>query len=208
MAILIPPEKLLALYAEGLFPMADGKGRIRLYSPDPRGILPLDRFKIPRGARREVADPAWDFRVDSAFEHVISACADRAETWIDPVIARSYLALHRAGRAHSVEVWRDGRLAGGLYGVRIGGAFFGESMFHHLPGASKAALAWLATLLRAGGFVLLDTQWTTPHLALFGGVEIPRADYLGLLAGALRLPGTPGLAALARKFPRPSPGQP
>ncbi len=128
-------------------------------------------------------------RVDTAFAEVMQACAKRADTWIDDTITRSYLALHRLGHAHSVEVWREGQLAGGLYGVKLGAAFFGESMFHTVPGASKVALAHLVDRLKKGGFSLLDTQWITPHLELFGAVEIPRKEYLELLAASLEREG-------------------
>ena len=187
MATLIPPEELLSLYSAGWFPMAMGDGSIRCFSPDPRGILPLDAFRIPHGAKRTLRDPRWEVRMDTAFEEVIRACAARRDTWIGEIIVQSYLALHRAGHAHSLEIWRDGSLAGGLYGVRIGGAFFGESMFHSVPGASKVALVCLAGRLRKGGFQLLDTQWTTPHLVQFGAISIPRREYLHLLHLAIRV---------------------
>lgn len=186
MATQIPPEQLLGLYASGWFPMAMTDGSIRCFSPDPRGIIPLEGFHIPHGARKTLRDPAWELRFDTAFEQVIRACAQREETWIDEVIIRSYTTLHLAGHAHSVEVWRDGHLAGGLYGVRLGAAFFGESMFSAVPGASKLALVRLVERLRTGGFLLLDTQWTTPHLERFGACSLPREDYLQQLAQALR----------------------
>jgi leucyl/phenylalanyl-tRNA--protein transferase len=186
MATLIPPEELLALYASGWFPMAEADGSIRCYSPDPRGILPLDGFHTPHGSKKILRDPAWTLRIDMDFERVIRACALRKETWIDETIVQSYLALHRAGCAHSVEVWRDGHLAGGLYGVQLGSAFFGESMFSICPGASKVALVRLVETLRMGQFLLLDIQWTTPHLAGFGARAIPRKEYLNLLRKAIR----------------------
>jgi len=167
--------------------MAD-PGGLRLFSPDPRAIIPLEGFHIPHGTRRTLRDPAWEVHLDTAFEKVMRACAEREETWIDETIFRSYVALHRAGHAHSVEVWRDGELAGGLYGVRIGAAFFGESMFHRAAGASKVALCRLVAMMKKGNFRLLDTQWVTPHLAKFGAVEIPRADYLQILAAAIESP--------------------
>jgi leucyl/phenylalanyl-tRNA---protein transferase len=187
MATLIPPEELLSLYSAGWFPMAMADGSIRCFSPDPRGILPLDAFHIPHGAKRTLRDPRWEVRLDTAFEQVVRACANRRDTWIDETIVRSYVALHRTGHAHSLEIWREGRLAGGLYGVRIGGAFFGESMFYQVPGASKVALVCLAARLRKGGFKLLDTQWITPHLAQFGAISIPRKEYLPLLQVAIRV---------------------
>lgn len=167
--------------------MAMPDGSIRCFSPDPRGILPLEDFHIPHGARRTLRDPEWEVRLNTSFEHVVRACSNRRETWINETIIQSYVGLHRAGHAHSVEIWRNGMLAGGLYGVRIGGAFFGESMFHHIPGASKVALVVLATRLRKGGFQLLDTQWTTPHLVQFGATSIPRREYLHRLQIAIRV---------------------
>lgn len=158
-----------------------GEDGIRLFSPDPRGILPLDGFRIPHGTRATLRDPAWEVRIDTAFEEVMLGCSEREETWIDETIFWSYLLLHRTGHAHSVEVWRDGALAGGLYGVRIGAVFFGESMFHRIGGASKVALCRLMEILRGGGFGLVDTQWVTPHLATFGAVEISRMTYLAEL---------------------------
>jgi leucyl/phenylalanyl-tRNA---protein transferase len=168
--------------------MADG-GRIRWYSPNPRGIIPLDRFHVPSRLARVIRQGRFEIRADSAFRQVIEACAaDRDEgTWISDEIVESYCALHEAGRAHSIEAWSDGRLAGGLYGVALGGAFFGESMFHHVRDASKVALAALVDRLRSQGFALLDVQWVTPHLETFGAIEIPRRRYLMMLEEALRL---------------------
>ena len=184
MANIIPPKILLELYGQGLFPMAGPDG-LQLFSPDPRGIIPIDGFHIPHGTRRTLRARAWEVRLDSAFDQVLLACAEREETWIDETIFHSYYELHRLGQAHSVEVWLDGMLAGGLYGVRLGAAFFGESMFHRVTGASKVALCHLVKMLRQGGFLLLDTQWVTPHLATFGAIEIPRAAYQKLLADAV-----------------------
>lgn len=186
--MLIPPEVLLAAYRQGVFPMAVGPGDIRWFSPQRRGILPIADFHVPHGTRRALRDPAWEIRVDTAFEEVMRACADRAETWIDDVILGSYVLLHELGHAHSVEVWRGGELAGGLYGVAIGSAFFGESMFHRATNASKVALVWLVRILREGGFQLLDTQWTTAHLAQFGACEVSRPQYLRMLQRALAEP--------------------
>lgn len=162
-----------------------GEGELRLYSPDPRGIFPLGGFRVPHGAVKTLRDPAWEIRLDSDFAGVVRGCAAGRDTWIDETIFHSYCALHRAGQAHSVEVWRGGELAGGLYGVRLGAAFFGESMFHRVTGASKVALCCLVVMLRKGKFQLLDTQWVTPHLARFGAVNVPRAVYLRMLASAL-----------------------
>lgn len=188
MAILIPPDELLGLYAGGWFPMAMEDGSVRCYSPDPRGIIPLDAFHIPHGTRKTLRDPAWEIRTDTVFERVIRACGKRHDTWIDETIVQSYLALHHAGHAHSLEIWREGKLAGGLYGVRIGAAFFGESMFHTVSGASKVALVRLVERLNAAGYTLLDTQWTTPHLVQFGATEISRKEYLAHLAKSVNLP--------------------
>jgi leucyl/phenylalanyl-tRNA--protein transferase len=181
----LPPELLLEAYAAGMFPMGMPDGTIRWYSPDPRGILPLEGFHTPRGLKRALALPCWEIRIDTDFMGVLKACAAREETWITEGIARSYGKLFETGHAHSVEVWKDGELAGGLYGVALGGAFFGESMFHRVTDASKVALWHLVRILRNGGFTLLDTQWTTTHLEQFGAVEIPRADYLKRLGDAV-----------------------
>lgn len=186
MANTIPPDLLLDFYRKGMFPMAVD-GELRLFSPDPRGILPIEGFHVPHGTLPVLRDSRWDVRIDTSFEEVVRGCAGREETWIDGTILRSCLALHTMGHAHSVEVWRDGELAGGLYGVAIGGAFFGESMFHVVPGASKVALCRLNDLLLKGGFLLHDTQWVTPHLSRFGGREIPRGEYMELLGRALEV---------------------
>lgn len=184
----IDPELLLRAYALGWFPMGTGRhGRIEWFSPDPRGILPLDGFRVPSRLARVVRQGRFDVRIDTAFEAVMRACAARDETWITEDILASYVALHRLGFGHSVETWQDGVLVGGLYGVSIGGAFFGESMFHTVTDASKVALVALVERLHARGYVLLDTQWVTPHLAQFGGVEIHRAEYLERLSAALPL---------------------
>jgi leucyl/phenylalanyl-tRNA--protein transferase len=186
MAIMIHAKELIGMYASGWFPMANHDGEIRIFSPDPRGILPLEAFHIPHGTMRVVHDVRWDVRLDTAFADVLRGCADRKETWIDDRIFASYLELHQRGQAHSVEVWRDEHLAGGLYGVSLGAAFFGESMFHRTSGASKVALVRLVEILKAGGFQLLDIQWVTPHLRQFGAIEIPKQKYLGALTKAVR----------------------
>lgn len=185
MANMIPPELLLDFYRKGIFPMAVD-GEMRLFSPNPRGIIPLDEFRIPHGTRKTLKDPAWQLKLNTAFHEVIVGCAERDETWIDEGIFQSYTALHDLGHAHSIEIWRDGLLAGGLYGVQIGGVFFGESMFHRVPGASKVAICRLVEMMRAGGFLLLDTQWVTSHLEKFGAKEIARSEYLDLLNAALK----------------------
>jgi leucyl/phenylalanyl-tRNA---protein transferase len=182
----ISADLLLHAYRNGVFPMAIDGGEIGWFSPDPRALIPLDdRFHIPHGLKRTLKKGEFDIRIDSAFREVLAGCARRKETWINPVICDSYLNLHRLGVAHSVEAWQGSRLVGGLYGVAVGGAFFGESMYHEVTDASKVALHSLVQRLRARGFTLLDTQWTTPHLAKFGAYEVPRRVYLERLKAAL-----------------------
>lgn len=165
--------------------MAD-KGEILWFSPERRGLIPLDgRFHIPHGLRRALRRQPFEIRWNTAFTRVMEGCAEREETWIDPVILASYGKLHELGFAHSVEAWDDDGLQGGLYGVSIGRAFFGESMFSRRTDASKIALVALVGRLREAGFQLLDTQWLTPHLQTFGAYEVPRAQYLKLLAKAI-----------------------
>lgn len=181
-------EMLLSAYCSGAFPMAvNARGDIRWFAPDPRGIIPLDeRFHIPHGLQRTLKKQPFTITVDQEFEPVIRHCSTmHGETWISGEIIRAYCELHALGFAHSVEARKDGALVGGLYGVHIRGAFFGESMFHHATDASKCALVALVQRLRAGGFTLLDTQWITPHLQQFGACEIPQANYHQLLAEAL-----------------------
>lgn len=181
-------ELLLAAYASGAFPMAEQDGRIAWYSPDPRCVLEFERFHVPRTLRQTIRQGRFELRIDTAFEAVIDGCAAREEgTWIDARIRAAYVRLHRDGFAHSVECWKDDALAGGLYGVALGGAFFGESMFHRVRDASKVALVALMERLRRRGYVLVDTQWCTPHLRRFGAIEIPRREYLRRLRAALRL---------------------
>jgi leucyl/phenylalanyl-tRNA--protein transferase len=190
---MLPVDLLVSAYASGWFPMAVGDGDIRWFSPDPRGIIPLDTFHVSTRLARVVRRGSFRIEINRDFDKVIRACAEAerddedAGTWIDQEILDSYGAMHRAGYAHSVEAWRDGKLAGGLYGVALGGAFFGESMFHRVTDASKVALVALVERLRERGFTLLDTQWTTEHLEQFGAVDIPRGQYLRLLGEALRL---------------------
>jgi leucyl/phenylalanyl-tRNA---protein transferase len=189
----IPTELLLAAYASGWFPMADEDGVISWYSPDPRGILPLDDFHVPSRLQRVLRRGAVQIEIDTAFEEVMRACAQAERepgdsgTWISEEIIESYCALHQQGYAHSVEVRQSGTLVGGLYGVALGGAFFGESMFHRITDASKVALVALVQRLRSRGFVLLDTQWVTAHLQQFGAAEIPRPAYLKRLDESLKL---------------------
>lgn len=187
MAPVLDPALVVRAYREGIFPMAVEDGRIGWFSPDPRGIIPLDTFHIPARLARVIRQGRYDVVVDRDFAGVMRACAERPGegTWISDEIIDAYTALHRLGIAHSVEARREGRLVGGLYGVHLGGAFFGESMFHRETDASKVALAALVDRLRRHGFVLLDTQWVTPHLEQFGAVEIPRAEYLRRLKAAL-----------------------
>ena len=179
---MISADLLLHAYRQSVFPMALEAGEIAWFSPDPRAILPLDTFHLPHGLRRALKRGGFEIRIDTAFERVMQQCAARRETWINDEIIASYCNLHRLGYAHAVETWLGDELVGGLYGVALGGAFFGESMFHTVSDASKVALHALVERLRAKRFSLLDTQWLTPHLQLFGAVEIPRAAYRELLA--------------------------
>lgn len=194
------PEELLACYARGVFPMAEARDdpRVFLVEPDQRGVIPLNRFHIPTRLRRTVRGEPFQVRVDTAFAAVLDACAasapGREDTWINDPIRRLYLELHARGQAHSLECWEGEVLVGGLYGVTLGGAFFGESMFSRVRDASKVALVHLVARLRLGGWGLLDAQFLTEHLSQFGAVETPQAAYLRLLRPALRL--TPDTSAL------------
>ncbi len=167
--------------------MAMEDGEIGWFSPDPRAIIPLDRFHVPHGLKRALRKAEFEIRIDHAFEKVMRACAAREQTWINDEILESYCALHRGGVAHSVEAWREGELVGGLYGVALGGAFFGESMFHTATDASKIALHALVERMQTRGYSLLDTQWMTPHLKTFGAIEISRPAYLRRLAASLKI---------------------
>jgi len=195
MAVRLTPDLLVQAYAIGIFPMAESADDPDIFWVDPeqRGVLPLDSFHVSRKLRRTVRQNVFEVRCDTAFEAVVRSCAQptelRPKTWINEEIVRLYDALFRRGAAHSVEVWYGGRLVGGLYGVALGGAFFGESMFSRATDASKVALVHLVARLKAGGFVLLDTQFVTEHLEQFGAVEIPRAEYRRRLAAALRVQG-------------------
>jgi len=190
----LTPEMLLRAYAMGVFPMARTRDDPRLYwiDPDLRGILPLEGFHIPRSLKKVLRRAPFDIRVDTAFEAVMGGCAestlDRPDTWINDEIVRLFVELHRLGLAHSVEAWEGDHLVGGLYGLGLGGAFFGESMFSRIAEASKVALVHLVARLKVGGFQLLDTQFVTEHLTHFGAVEIPRDDYMRRLTGALEVP--------------------
>jgi len=187
----IPSDLLISAYATGWFPMAV-EGEIRWFSPDPRGIFPLDAFHLPKRLARVVRQGSFRIEIDRAFEDVMRACAaeDRDPldpgTWINEEIIESYVALHERGFAHSVEAWQEDQLVGGLYGVSLRGAFFGESMFSRETNASKVALVALIERLRSRGYLLLDTQWVTPHLQQFGATEIPREDYLRRLERSLK----------------------
>ena len=162
-------------------------GSISWYAPDPRAVFPLDGFHVPRSLARTIRRGVYEVRVDTAFREVMLGCAEREETWISGEVLRAYAALHRLGLAHSVEAWQGSELKGGLYGVALGGAFFGESMFSRATDASKVALVALVERLRARGYTLLDTQWVTDHLLRFGAVEIPRVEYERRLVAALQL---------------------
>jgi len=190
-APVLTPELLLRAYAEGLFPMADRRDDPALYwvSPELRGVIPLNEFHVPRRLARTTRSGRFQVTADRAFGEVMQACAapgpGREQTCINDEILRLYMALHTSGHAHSVECWQDGELVGGLYGVTLGAAYFGESMFSHARDASKVALVHLVELLRQGSFVLLDTQFLTGHLARFGAREISRDEYLALLHHAI-----------------------
>jgi len=183
----LDPRLLLQGYATGIFPMADSRDAEDLFWVEPRSraILPLDGFHLSRSLRRTVQRGTFTVTRDRAFGAVIAACANRSETWINGEIEQAMLALHASGHAHSIEVWKDDALAGGLYGVSLGRAFFGESMFSRETDASKVALAWLVARLKAGNFTLLDCQFMTEHLASLGAVTVPRATYVALLSAAL-----------------------
>ena len=187
----IPTDLLLKAYASGVFPMAESADDPEVFwvRPETRGVLPLDGFHVPKSLRKTVRQRPFDLRIDTDFEAVIDACAEsragRRSTWINGPIREAYLELNRMGHAHSVEAWRGERLVGGLYGVRLGSAFFGESMFSRETDASKVCLVFLVERLRERGFKLLDTQFTTEHLKRFGAVDVPRRRYETMLAQAL-----------------------
>lgn len=189
------PNELLDCYRRGVFPMADSRDDPRLFlvDPDLRGVLPLDRFHLSKSLRKTIRRDDFEIRIDTSFSRVMELCAesapDRPNTWINSPILNLYSALHRSGNAHSVEAWREGELVGGLYGVSLKGAFFGESMFSRATDASKVALAHLVARLRAGGYRLLDTQFVTSHLETFGVEEVPRDDFHVLLKDAMQADG-------------------
>lgn len=198
----LSPETLIAAYAHGVFPMGVSAraSLLRWMEPDRRGILPLDGFHIARSLLRLRRQGTFRFSADTAFDAVIDGCANRPETWINPPIRRVFAELHAMGLAHSIEVWEGETLAGGVYGLALGGVFFAESMFSARTGGSKMALSELVARLRLGGFALLDTQYLTPHLATLGGVEVPRAAFRQILARALAVPADP-VAAFAPQNP-------
>jgi len=191
MTFRLDTAELLRCYRRGVFPMAESHDDPRLFLVDPdfRGIIPLDAFHVPRRLARTVRQEVYSTSVNRAFSRVMERCAapapGRENTWINPIITNLYTALHREGHAHSVEVWQDGRLVGGLYGVALGGAFFGESMFSRATDASKVALVHLVARLRRQGYTLLDAQFHNPHLEQFGLIEVVRLDFKSLLADAL-----------------------
>jgi leucyl/phenylalanyl-tRNA--protein transferase len=191
-AISLDPQTLLAAYGQGLFPMADHDGEVRWYTADPRGIIPLETFHVPRTLdklwRKSPGEGGFEIRINHDFETTMRACREGRDegSWISQELIAAYVRLHELGFAHSVEAWKQGKLAGGLYGVGVGGAFFGESMFHRVRDASKVALVHLVERLRQRGYALLDTQAATPHLQKFGCIEIPAEDYLARLRRALR----------------------
>lgn len=189
-AITLEPETLLEAYCRGAFPMTDSDGQIRWYTADPRGIIPLDRFHVPQSLDQFIRSASFPFelRVDSDFEATMRACmsARPGRTWISEPLIQAYARLHELGFAHSVEAWKQGKLVGGLYGVSIGGAFFGESMFHTERDASKVALVHLVGRLRQRGYELLDSQAATDHLRRFGCIEVPAKQYMRLLEKAIQ----------------------
>ena len=204
----LDPRLLLQGYATGIFPMADSRDADDLFWVEPRNraILPLDRFHLSRSLRRTLRSGMFEVTHDRDFAAVITACADREETWINGELERAMLALHQSGHAHSIEVRRDGELVGGLYGVKLGRAFFGESMFSRMTDASKVALAWLVARLKVGNFTLLDCQFMTDHLASLGAVSVPRETYVALLSAALGGVGSAGDPVTSGVSSRAPPG--
>lgn len=187
----LDPRMLLRGYAAGIFPMADSRDASDIFWVEPRNraIIPLSDFHVSRSLAKTIRSGQFSVTRDRAFHDVLLACAERDETWINQVIERATLGLHAVGHAHSIECWSDGELVGGLYGVKLGRAFFGESMFSRRTDASKVALAWLVARLRVGHFTLLDCQFITPHLASLGAVTVSREHYVGLLSAALSSAG-------------------
>jgi leucyl/phenylalanyl-tRNA--protein transferase len=203
----LDPRLLLQGYATGIFPMADSRDAAELFWVEPRNraIIPLNRFHLSHSLRRTLRSGRFRVTHDQDFAAVITACADREETWINAELERAMLALHGSGHAHSIEVWNGEQLAGGLYGVRLGRAFFGESMFSRMTDASKVALAWLVARLKVGNFTLLDCQFMTEHLASLGAISVPRETYVALLSAALgggAAVGAPAAGALVEALGR------
>src|SRR4051794_8226667 len=209
----LDPRLLLQGYATGIFPMADSRDAAELFWVEPRNraILPLDRFHLSRSLKRALRLGRFDVAHDRDFPAVITACADREETWINAELEQAMLALHQSGHAHSIEVRQSGELVGGLYGVKLGRAFFGESMFSRARDASKVALAWLVARLQVGNFTLLDCQFITEHLASMGAISVPRETYVALLSAALGgggpagVPATGGLVEVLGRAPSGAP---
>lgn len=203
----LTPELLLHAYSEGMFPMADGRDDPDIFwvAPKRRGVFPLDRFHISRSLARRLRKGGYAITINRDFSGVVDGCAERPETWINADIRTQYIALHRRGAAHSLEVWHDGALTGGVYGVTLGAAFFGESMFSRRTDASKIALAYLVARLKEAGFTLFDTQFLTDHLASLGAIEISRAQYHAYLEQALigqaefTAPATPSAQILLQR---------
>jgi leucyl/phenylalanyl-tRNA--protein transferase len=210
----LDPRLLLQGYATGIFPMADSRDADDLFWVEPRNraILPLDRFHVSRSLKRTLRSGRFEVTHDRDFPTVITACADREETWINAELEQAMLALHKSGHAHSIEVRTGGELVGGLYGVKLGRAFFGESMFSRVRDASKVALAWLVARLQAGNFTLLDCQFMTEHLASLGAISVPRETYVALLSAALgggaASVGAPATASLVEALGREPSGAP
>lgn len=189
MSLDLTPNLILNAYARGIFPMAESRDDEGVFWLDPelRGVIPLAGFHISRSLRKKILKEPFQIRLDTAFKKVVEGCADREETWINPTISDLYQDLFDSGFAHSIEVWDNEDLVGGVYGIALKGAFFGESMFSLRRDASKIALAYLVSRLNSGGFTLFDTQFLTPHLASLGGIEIPRHDYKSRLRAALEV---------------------
>ena len=187
----LTPDVMLRAYATGIFPMSEARDAAEIFWVDPtdRGVMPIDGFHISRSLAREISRQAYRVTVDRAFSETVAGCADRTDTWINDEITRLYEGLFLAGHAHSIEVWEGKALVGGAYGVSLGAAFFGESMFSYRPNTSKIALAYLVLRLRIGGYRLFDTQFLTPHLASLGGIEMPRDQYHKRLTAALQREG-------------------
>jgi leucyl/phenylalanyl-tRNA--protein transferase len=203
----IDPDLLLRAYAIGVFPMADSREAREIFWVEPkrRAILPLDGFRMSRSLRKTIRSGTFKVTCDHAFADVLKRCSEREETWINAQIETGFNRLHRLGHAHSVECWQDGALVGGLYGVKLGGAFFGESMFSAKADASKVALAWLVARLNVGGYSLLDCQFMTEHLCSLGAIEVPQSGYVTMLSAALAggVAGPPEFGALDRLLASP-----